>query len=403
MVQVLKQQGGTKGVRVTTHITLPGRNVVLMPTVEHIGVSRRISDDEDRDRLKKMIARIKPEGMGVIVRTAGERATEEDYAQEIRFLYRMWERIKAKAEYLNAPRLIHSEESLLFRITRDYFTDDVGRFIINDEDQYQRVLADVNIMQPDMSDRVIYYDKNDCIFDAYNIESKINKALQRRIWLKSGSYLVIDEAEALTAIDVNTGKYTGDHDLQETILKTNLEAAREIARQLRLRDIGGIIIIDFIDMESEENKSRVVNELVGELKKDRTKTNVIGMTELGLVEMTRKKLRKTLSATVMTSCPCCGGTGRVISAASSAMRLRREVVRLVESTEQTAFIAEIPCDLMKYILAKNMANEAILPKYDGIRFYMTGNRFAQPGEIKLEPIIDMRSIVKLGGEAQSFY
>ena len=403
MVQVLKQQGGTKGVRVTTHITLPGRNIVLMPTVDHIGVSRRITDEKERERLKGIISRQKPKGMGVIVRTAGANVSEDEFAHDIQFLYRMWERIKSKASYLMAPRMIHAEESLIFRTVRDIFTDDVDKFIINDNDYYQRVLTVVGITQPDMADRVEFYPNGDCIFEDFNIESKITKALQKKIWLKSGSYLVIDEAEALTAIDVNTGKYTGDRDLQETILKTNIEAAKEIAKQLRLRDIGGIIIIDFIDMEIEENRAKVVEELTAALKNDRTKTNVLGMTDLGLVEMTRKKLRRTLSAMVTATCPYCGGNGRVLSIPEMAMSLRREIAHIVRICEQDSFIAEVSTELAKYILAKNAAQEAILPKYTGKHFYLTENKFARWGEIKIEPVVDTRFLLKLGRDAESFF
>jgi len=403
MVQVIKQQGGTKGVRVTTNITLPGRNIVFMPTVEHIGVSRKIVCEEERERLRNAVIPFVPKGAGVIVRTAAAKANIEELAAEIKLLEAKWFRIKENERTLNAPRLIHSEENLLFRTVRDQFDEETDRFLINDFGFYQKVLNAVNIIQPELADRVCYFDKPDPIFDYFNIESKIEKALQRKIWLKSGAYLIIDETEALTAVDVNTGKFIGDRNLQETILKTNLEAAREIARQLRLRDIGGIIIIDFIDMADDENKKLVVKELTEALKKDRTKTNVIGMTELGLVEMTRKKMRRKISAFLDRTCPCCGGKGRVYSLSNMAMKLRREIIRLVNNSDTPAFLVETGTELVEYILEKNTNNEAILPHFEGRHFYITENKLSHPHDIKVEQLIDTRSLIKLGKDAQNFF
>lgn len=370
LVQVLKQPGGTKGARITTHITLPGRLIVLMPTVEHVGVSRRIVDENQRLRLKELALGIKPENMGLIIRTAAQNASDEEIANEIRFYSRLWQRIEDKSKILTAPRLIHAEENLLFRTVRDIFTEDVSEFIINDEDYYQKILALVNIISPHMINRLKLYKENDNIFDKYHIEDKLNKALQRKVWLKNGCYLVIDEAEALTAIDVNTGKYIGEDDFQQTALNANIEAAHEIARQLRLRDISGIIVIDFIDMENEENKRIVVEELEKALENDRTKSNVKGMTQLGLVEMTRKKLRRKLSTLTERTCPVCGGTGKVHSLDNMAMRLRREVIRTAEQDSDASYLASVPADLAEYVIAKNNRQQAILPEFERARFYI---------------------------------
>ncbi|MEF9863526.1 MAG: Rne/Rng family ribonuclease, partial [Christensenellaceae bacterium] len=281
MVQVLKQPGGTKGARVTTHITLPGRLLVLMPTVDHIGVSRRIEEEQKREELKDLIDGIKPSDMGVIVRTVAEHASEEEISSELRFLVRLWQKVQEKSDFVSAPRLIHAEETLLFRTVRDMLTADVSEFVINDKDYFEKVRAVVNIVSPLMEDKLTLFDKDENIFDYYEIEDKIGKALQRKVWLKNGCYLVIEETEALTVVDVNTGKYIGEDNLQDTILNANIEATQEIARQLRLRDISGIIVIDFIDMDNEENKQKVVDALSAALKNDRTKSNVLGMTELG--------------------------------------------------------------------------------------------------------------------------
>ena len=232
IVQVLKQPGGSKGARVTTHITLPARSLVLMPTVNHIGVSRKISDEAERERLKYILEDIKPEKMGLIVRTVAEGKSREDFEHEVIFLRRLYERIQQKEKFISAPRLLHAEESLVFRTVRDMFISSVDEFIINDNDTYQKVLAVAKIVAPNMDSKIKLYTGEDNIFDYYDLNSKIEKALSNKVWLKSGGYLIIDEAEALTVVDVNTGKYVGNNDFQETILKTNIEAAYEISKQI---------------------------------------------------------------------------------------------------------------------------------------------------------------------------
>ena len=402
MVQVLKQQGGTKGARVTTHISLPGRMMVLMPTVDHVGVSRRIEGEQERERLKKVFTDIKPDGMGVIVRTAAEGRSKEEFEGEMRFLTRLWNRIQSKADFLTAPRLIHSEETLLFRTVRDMFSSEVERFIINDKDYFEKIQAVVEITMPGLENRVELFERPENIFDFYNIESKIDKAMQRKVWMDNGAYLVIDETEALTVIDVNTGKYIGENDLQETIVNANKEAAREIARQLRLRDIGGIVVIDFIDMESDENKQSVVDVLEEELKKDRTKSNVLGMTELGLVEMTRKKVRRRLSALLQTTCPHCGGKGKIYSDQTMSMRVRREVNRVALHTDCDSYIVEVAPSVAKYIVEKNNQNQAILPVYENKTFYLCENKFFHNHDCKVTPITESKTREKAIRDTQIF-
>ncbi|WP_066644939.1 Rne/Rng family ribonuclease [Christensenella timonensis] len=388
MVQVLKQPGGSKGARVTTHITLPGRLLVLMPTVDHVGVSRRIEDEQKREQLKEFIAGVKPSNMGVIVRTVAEQASDEEIASELNFLVRLWQKVQEKADFVTAPRLIHAEETLLFRTVRDVFTSDVQEFIINDKDYYEKVMAVVNILSPGMVDRLKLFEEDGNIFDYFNIEDKITKALQRKVWLKNGCYLVIDETEALTVIDVNTGKYIGEDNLQDTILHANIEAAGEIARQLRLRDLSGIIVIDFIDMEDEENKQKVVDALNEALKHDRTKSNVLGMTELGLVEMTRKKTRRKLSALTQATCPCCGGSGMVYNLDNMAMRVRREIIRTVGSDAHGMYIVEVNEPLAEYIVSHNNLNQAILPHYENAHFFIRGVKNAHPEQIIISQVTD---------------
>lgn len=392
MVQVLKQPGGTKGARVTTHITLPGRLVVLMPTVNHVGVSRRIEDEQERQRLKEAAESVRPKGVGLIVRTAAEGCEASHLENEIRFLCRLWAKVQEKADFLTSPRLIHAEETLLFRTVRDLFTEDVEQFIINDGDYYNKVQAVVNIVAPEMKGKVTLYEKQENIFDVYDIESKIEKALERKVWIKNGCYLVIDETEALTVIDVNTGKYIGEDNLQETIVNANIEAAHEIARQIRLRDISGIIVIDFIDMENAVNKQRVVDALEEALGADRVKTNVLGMTELGLVEMTRKKTRRRLSALTQAACPVCGGSGRVYSLDSMAMRVRREVLRVVRAQSSSSYVVEISEELANFIAAKNNANTPILPIFEDRRFYMKGVKNIHPEHIRVYAATDKNAL-----------
>ncbi|MEG0257425.1 MAG: Rne/Rng family ribonuclease [Christensenella sp.] len=392
MVQVLKQPGGTKGARVTTHITLPNRLLVLMPTVDHVGVSRRIDDEQKREDLKELMTRLKPQGMGVIVRTLAEQATEEELEAELKFLVRLWEKVQEKADFVSAPRLVHAEETLLFRTVRDMFTPDVEEFVINDKDYYEKVLAVVNIVSPGMEKRLKLFDEGGNIFDYYEIEDKIGKALGRKVWMKNGCYLVIDETEALTVVDVNTGKYIGEDNLQDTILNANIEAATEIAKQLRLRDISGIIVIDFIDMDADENKHMVVDALKEALKNDRTKSNVLGMTELGLVEMTRKKTRRKLSALTQTTCPCCNGSGRVYNMENMAMRVRREIIRTVEPQECGMFIVDVANNLADFIVSRNNQNQAILPHFENAHFFIRSTKDAHPEQIIVTRVKDKSAL-----------
>lgn len=310
-VQVIKEPMGSKGPRVTTNITLPGRHLVLLPDADYTGVSRRIEDEEERAKLKRIAENLKPEGMGLIVRTASEGMEEEDFKDDLSFLLKLWKNIKSKEKSGPVPRCIHKDLSLVYRMVRDLFTKDIDKFIINDRSHYERILELVDIVSPNLKRRVEYFAKDADIFGYYQLDSKLARALSRKVWLKCGGYVIIDRTEALTVIDVNTGKYVGRSNLEDTVLKTNMEAADEIARQLRLRDIGGIIIIDFIDMHDRDHPQMVLDRLKQALKKDRTKSIVVGMTGLGLIEMTRKKVRQDLSSIMLVECPYCEGTGRL--------------------------------------------------------------------------------------------
>lgn len=325
LVQIVKDPIDSKGARATTHITLPGRFGVLMPTVEYIGVSRRIEDETERDRLRDLAAQVKPEKMGVIVRTAGEGCSLSDIDSDIDLLKRLWGNIIQKNMRVSAPKLIHKDMDLFFRIVRDIFTKDIDKLIINNKEYYEKALEIITITSPALVSRIEYFGKYYEIFDYYNIEEKFDKLISKKVWLKCGGYIVIDQTEALTVIDVNTGKYVGSKDLTDTVLKTNIEAAKEIAKQLRLRDIGGIIIIDFIDMYDSSHEDVVLEVLKNALKKDKSKSNVYGMTHLGLVEMTRKKVVQPKASFMQSDCPHCQGTGKVLSKQSIFKKIETEI------------------------------------------------------------------------------
>jgi ribonuclease G len=340
LVQIAKEPLGTKGARVTSHISLPGRYLVYMPTVEHVGVSRRIKNRAERMRLRKIIKSLKPDNAGFIVRTAGEGRDEEDIKADVEFLTRLWETIKKKADNLRPPALVHEDLNLVLRTVRDLFTHRVEKLVVDSEAEFQRVLEFTEATMPLLSDRIRLFVKDIPVFDHYGIEDALEKALKRKVWLKSGGYLVIDRAEALVAIDVNTGKFVGKKNLEDTIVKTNLEAAKEVARQIRLRDLGGIIIVDFIDMEHEENKRQVMNALQQEVAFDRARTNVLELTELGLVQMTRKRVRESLKQMLYQPCPYCKGQGFIQSEETICYEIQSSIQRLVSTTESGGILVQ---------------------------------------------------------------
>jgi len=341
IVQVAKEPIGTKGARVTTYITLPGRYLVYMPTVDHVGISRRIEDEAERKRLKEIVTRLKKPGTGYIVRTVSDSQSEEEFARDIEFLELLWQRIQTKKDKLAAPSVLHYDLDLVFRTIRDLFTADVSRLVIDNVGEFNRVKEFVETYLPQISPKIELHDKDEPIFDTYNVEIEISRALGRKVWLKSGGYIVIDQAEALTAIDVNTGRYVGKRNLEETILKTNLEAVREIAYQLRLRNIGGIIILDLIDMEKEENRRKVFAALQEYLSHDKAKTNIYQLSELGLIEMTRKRTRESLGRTLCEPCHYCDGRGFIKSAVTVCYEIFREIRRIARSAKEKKIMVSV--------------------------------------------------------------
>jgi len=331
LVQVAKEPIGTKGARITSHITLPGRHLVHMPTFNHVGVSRRIEDEDERARLRQMVNDLRRPGTGFIVRTASEGITEPQLSRDIDYLTRLWRDVLDQFESSSAPSLLYEDLDLVRRAARDLFTEDIDALVIDDTQEYERTRGFVERFMPALVDTVECYEGEEPIFDAYGIEIEIERALGKKVWLKSGGYLVIEQTEALTAIDINTGKFVGKHTLEDTILQINLEAVKEIVYQLRLRNIGGLIIIDFIDMEKPTHRDRVFNTLEEALKKDKAKTNVLKISEFGLVEMTRKRVRESLVQTLCEPCAYCEGRGYTKSRRTVAYeilrQLRREVLK----------------------------------------------------------------------------
>jgi len=327
LVQVSKEPLGTKGTRITSHISLPGRYLVFMPTVDHVGISRRIKDEKERRRLRETVLGMKPPASGFIVRTASEGAAPEEIRNDMDFLLRLWANVQKKRENSSAPSLIHSDLTMVLRVIRDILSSQVNRIIIDSKEEHDNIISFITSYMPKEKYEITLYDKKEPIFDAYGIEMEIDKILGRKVWLKSGGYIVIDMSEALVAIDVNTGRYVGKRNLDDTILKTNLEAAKEIAYQLRLRNIGGIIIIDFIDMEREGDREKVYQALEEAIKKDRQKTNIFKISELGLVEMTRKRTRENMTRTLGETCPYCEGSGLIKSKTTVCYDIFRQIER----------------------------------------------------------------------------
>ncbi|MBN2645763.1 MAG: Rne/Rng family ribonuclease [Desulfuromonadaceae bacterium] len=327
LVQIAKEPLGTKGARITSHISLPGRHLVYMPTIDHIGISRRIENEDEKERLRRLVEHIRPEGTGFIVRTAAESKSEDDLRSDMTSLAELWQDIERIQERKAAPALVHSDLDVTSKVLRDILTEDIGHILVDTQEEYDKIVQFLGTYMPSLQCNVELYDKDEPLFDACGLEVEISRALGRKVWLKSGGYIIIEQTEALTAVDVNTGRFVGKRNLEDTILRTNLEAVKEIAYQLRLRNIGGLIIIDFIDMEKELHREQVHSALEEALKKDKSKTNILKISELGLVEMTRKRVRESIGRTLCEPCPYCEGTGYVKSRTTMAFEIFRKLKR----------------------------------------------------------------------------
>jgi ribonuclease G len=328
IVQVVKDPLPNKGARISTHVTLPGRYLVLLPTVRHFGVSRRIEDESERDRLLQLISQLAGNNGGLIVRTVGESKGPEEFESDLNYLSRLWEKIRHRATRVSAPTLLHQDLDLALRVVRDLLRPDFSVLWVDGEETYERIVEFLDQVQPSLVGKVKLFRQGATLFEQFGIEEQIEAALKSKVWLKSGGYIVINPTEALVAIDVNTGRFVGQSNLEDTVLQTNLEAVQEIVRQIRLRDLGGIIVIDLIDMIEQEHREQVFAALDGELKKDRAKTKMLNISEFGLVEITRKRSRANLERLLTQPCPYCSGRGRVKSVATICLNLRKELLHL---------------------------------------------------------------------------
>ncbi len=341
LVQVEKEGISTKGPRLTAQISMPSRLLVLIPGAQHSGVSHRIAADSERSRLKKILDKITPKGFGVIARTSAEKATEKQLKSEVQYQLKLWKQIKAREKKAKVPSPLHTEQGLVYRVTRDLLTDEDRRIMIDAPRDGKEIKKWLDSFLAALNPTVELYKGEQPIFEALNIETEIEKVLRPKVWLKCGGYLVVEETEALVVVDVNTGRNVGKVRQDETILKTNLEAAQEIGRQLRLRDLGGIIVLDFIDMRNPEHKERVYQELLNVVRRDRAKTSIRKLTDLGLIEMTRKRVRGSLLRSLGNHCPVCQGRGWVGSQETLKIKIMRMLAKAERLTSESDFILEV--------------------------------------------------------------
>ncbi|MDP2690142.1 MAG: Rne/Rng family ribonuclease [Deltaproteobacteria bacterium] len=342
LVQAAKEPIGTKGARVTSYVSLPGRQLVFMPSYDKVAISRRISSEKERRRLREIVSRLRKDGHGFIIRTVCEGMGEDEIAADMFFLEKLWESILKKKEKVATPGIVYEELDLTLRTIRDSFTKDIDRVMINSKAEYERASKFIEEFLPSLGGRVGLYEGEEDIFDAYGIEIELVDALERKVWLRSGGHIVIDQLEALTAVDVNTGKYVGKKSSDETILRTNLEAVNEIVYQLRLRNIGGIIVIDFIDMVKTADREKVYNALKDALKIDKARTNILKISELGIVEMTRKRVRESLSQSLCEPCPYCEGNALVKARDNIMMEIYRELSKELPKMKKKVFLYVSP-------------------------------------------------------------
>jgi ribonuclease G len=325
LVQIVKEPRGLKGARISTNISLPGRYLILMPTGKYSGVSRKVDSADERNRLKGIMKRIRPEGMATVVRTAAAGVSEAELIADLGVLIRMWHGILEMYKRASSPSLLHKDMNLVYKAARDFITADVERVLIDDEEEYRKVRDFLQLLGPQYINRIEYYNSGRSLFDDFKIDEELQKLMRPKINLPSGASIVIESTEALTVIDVNSGKFTGGRNLEDTILKTNIEAAEEIARQVRLRDIGGIVVVDFIDMGSDASRNKVVKTMEDSLRRDRTRATIQSFSNLGLLEFTRKRIGKDLGAQLRGACPTCAGMGSVMSSQSVAIETFRQI------------------------------------------------------------------------------
>jgi ribonuclease G len=360
LVQVVKEPLGTKGARLTSHVTMPGRFLVFMPTVDHVGVSRKIESREERSRLRGIVRTFREQhGFtgGVIIRTAASGRSEEDIVSDLSYFHQIWTEIRKKMEGRRPPAVLFQEQSLVTKLLRDLLTDDYTAIRIDSEQEHRRVVALVERIMPSLLPRVKLYSKDYPIFEEYGVQGEIDKALRSKVWLKSGGYLVINQTEALVAIDVNTGRYVGKRTgrLEDTIVKTNLEAVKEIVRQIRLRDLGGIIVLDLIDMEEKKNRQKVFQEVEKELRKDRSPSKAIQVSDFGLVIVTRKRVKQSLERQLTEPCPYCSGSGSIKSASTICFEILTEIRKIGPEFDGQGVILRVNPDIARALKEEESA------------------------------------------------
>jgi len=349
LVQVVKTARKNKGARVTTRISLPGRYLVLVPGGHEIGVSKRIESEDERERLRSIARNVRKDGFGIIVRTAADGVDEEELFTDMEYLIGLWLNIEHDSKTQNAPCLIYRDLGLVGRVLRDELTENVSEIIVDSREEYKKISDSLHNICKDVLPGINLYEGSTPIFEHFGIEKELETILDKKVWLRSGAYLVIDQAEALTLIDVNTGKYTGTDDLRHTVLDTNLEAADEIARQLRVRAIGGIVVVDFIDMDFEEDRKMLIKRLESVFQRDRYRAKVFSVTQLGLVEITRKRARQDIRGVLTRGCPFCGGYGWVLKEDAVAVNIKRFLRKVANSNKSEALLLEVHPVIAKYI------------------------------------------------------
>ncbi len=386
LAQVVRAPMGSKGARITTRLSVPGRYMVLMlNSGSYVGVSRKIEDPKERQRLRALANAVRPENYSVIVRTEAEGKTEEELRGDLAFLLDMAKRLETKAEHAPAPSLVHGDMNLVLRLIRDAFTRDVNRVVVDSPESFENIIELVELLSPHLKNRIFLYDEPMPIFHAYNIELEIERTLRRKVWLPSGGSIVVDQAEALTAIDVNTGRFVGSVELAETVLTTNLQAAEEVARQLRLRDLGGIIVVDFIDMDNLKHRQQVSKAFEEALKRDRAKIKVHSISALGLVEMTRKRTGESLNGMLTEACPYCSGIGRVQNVITMALRIQRDLAATaVEHPNTEAFVITAHPRIVASILGYEGEIQRDLEQYIGHPVYLRSAEGFHPNTYQLE-------------------
>lgn len=384
IVQIAKEPLGTKGARLTSFVSIPGRHLVYTPTSGHIGISRRIESAQERARLRAAVKEIRPEQGGFIVRTVCEGLSKREIQRDVSFLTKLWASIVKRSEESPAASLLYSDLDVALRVVRDLFASDVEKLWCDDRESYGRILEFVQSYMPRLRSRVALYEAEEPIFDHFQIEAQIERALERKVWLKSGGYLVFDQAEALTAIDVNTGRFVGKRNQDETVLRTNLEAAEEVVKQLRLRNIGGIIIVDFIDMGREPDRKKVTDALAQALKRDKARSSMLKISELGLVQMTRKRTRESLEELLTEQCPQCHGRRVVKSVPTLAAEILRGIHRIAgRPPRRDLMVIKVNSAVARYLYDVGARDLETLEARMGVKVVLRSSDTIEPGAFEL--------------------